>query len=184
MFIITFDFISIQSGFDSGQFDYVDVFTRERTYRCIFSKSLDGHESEVGHDCKMTSGPETTTSTTTTTTTTTTTSTTITTFTTPTSTTSTTTISTTPDDPSFYNGCNEMILNACEINDCPKQAVYGIENVNVCQLTCLVSPDICQSWVYLNKEKVKAKAWEISLCTRYFFIIRFVNYTHASCQNG
>ena len=143
-------------GFDSGQFDYVDVFTRDRTYRCIFSKSLDGHESEVGHDCKMTSGPETTTSTTTSTTSTTSTSTTS----TSTSATPTSTASTTPDDPSFYNGCNEMILNACEINDCPKQPVYGLENANVCQLTCLVSPDICQSWVYLNKEKVKSNKSE------------------------
>ena len=139
-------------GFDSGQFDYVDVFTRDRSYRCIFSKSLDGHESEVGHDCKMTSGPETTTTISTTST--------ASTSTASTSTASTSTASTTPDDPSFYNGCNEMILNACEINDCPKQPVYGLENANVCQLTCLVSPDICQSWVYLNKEKVNSKARE------------------------
>ena len=159
----------------------MDVFTRDRTYRCIFSRSLDGHESEVGHDCKMTSGPETTTSTTTTTT-----------MSTPstsmsTSSTSTTSIpSTTPDDPSFYNGCNEMILNACEINDCPKQPVYGLENANVCQLTCLVSPDICQSWVYLNKEKVKSKAREeVDLnFTILFFYFRYVNCIHASCQNG
>ena len=126
---------------------------------------MDGHESEVGHDCKMTSGPETTTSTTTTTVTTSTTTSTSTTSTSTTSITTTpiTTVSTTPDDPSFYNGCNDMILNACEINDCPKQPVYGLENANVCQLTCLVSPDICQSWVYLNKEKVKAKALPLVL---------------------
>ena len=40
-------------GPDGGQFDYVDVFTRDKGYRCLFSKFMDNGDIELGHDCGL-----------------------------------------------------------------------------------------------------------------------------------
>ena len=40
-------------GPDGGQFDYVDVFTRDKGYRCLFSKFMDNGDTELGHDCGL-----------------------------------------------------------------------------------------------------------------------------------
>ena len=51
--------------------------------------------------------------------------------------------------------CEGIILSACEVNNCPKQAVTGLSHPGVCQISCdAVSEKDCSSWSYYENEKV------------------------------
>ena len=52
--------------------------------------------------------------------------------------------------------CEGIILSACEVNNCPKQAVSGLSHPGVCQISCdAVGKKDCSSWSYYENEKVR-----------------------------
>ena len=54
--------------------------------------------------------------------------------------------------------CEGIILSACEVNNCPKQAVSGLSHPGVCQISCdAVGEKDCSSWSYYENEKVRNK---------------------------
>ena len=54
--------------------------------------------------------------------------------------------------------CEGIILSACEVNNCPKQAVSGLSHPGVCQISCdAVGEKDCSFWSYYENEKVRNK---------------------------
>ena len=51
-------------------------------------------------------------------------------------------------------GCDEVLLTKCDRNYCENQIIDGLPTKEICQLSCKLAPDFCQSWAFSRTYKV------------------------------
>ena len=56
---------------------------------------------------------------------------------------------------SFSNDCMDVVITDCDRNFCDCQTKQDWPSAELCQLTCHLSGDSCQSWAYSSNNLVK-----------------------------
>ena len=55
---------------------------------------------------------------------------------------------------SFSNACMDVVITDCDRNFCESQTEPNWPSAELCQLTCQLSEDSCQSWAYSSNNLV------------------------------
>ena len=55
---------------------------------------------------------------------------------------------------SFSNDCMDLVITDCDRNFCDSQTEPNWPSAELCQLTCQLSGDSCQSWAYSSNNQV------------------------------
>ena len=55
---------------------------------------------------------------------------------------------------SFSNACMDVVITDCDRNFCDSQTEPNWPSAELCQLTCQLSGDSCQSWAYSSNNLV------------------------------
>ena len=55
---------------------------------------------------------------------------------------------------SFSNACMDVVITDCDRNFCDSQTEPNWPSAELCQLTCQLSEDSCQSWAYSSNNLV------------------------------
>ena len=56
---------------------------------------------------------------------------------------------------SFSNDCMDVVITDCDGNFCDSQTKQDWPSAELCQLTCHLRGDSCQSWAYSSNNLVK-----------------------------